>query len=103
VPLSRLALAPLLLLPRLAPLGKEAKELLPDKSALLLLSAAAVVVTTAFAAGIGGNVLTASGGTVGFFWLAITPAMVPPTAAAPATPTIGPQMAALFFFTGAQG
>jgi len=50
VPLSKLVLEPLLLLPRLAPLGKDAKELLPDSSALLLLSAAAVVVTAALGA-----------------------------------------------------
>jgi len=107
----------------LAPLGKEAKELLADKSALLLLAAGASVVAAAFGAiagrptalalgylgtppalgGLGGVV----GGKVGAAFpleLATAPAMAPPRAAAPATPTIGPQMAALLsFLTGAHG
>jgi len=112
VRLSRLAEAPLLLLAELAPLGREAKELLADKSALLLLpSAASVVVTPTLGAGRAAALAEmtggATGGTVtaaGFLELASPPAMAPPIAAAPATPTIGPQMAALLsFLTGAHG
>mmetsp|Transcript_94657 Transcript_94657/g.173488 ORF Transcript_94657/g.173488 Transcript_94657/m.173488 type:complete len:146 (-) Transcript_94657:33-470(-) len=117
VRLLRLAEAPLLLLAELAPLGKEAKELLADKSALLLLPAASVVVTPILGAGRAAAALAATtgaattggatGGTVtaaGFLELASPPAMAPPIAAAPATPTIGPQTAAaLPFLTGAHG
>mmetsp|Transcript_29173 Transcript_29173/g.51596 ORF Transcript_29173/g.51596 Transcript_29173/m.51596 type:complete len:217 (+) Transcript_29173:367-1017(+) len=111
----------------LAPLGKEAKELLWDEPALLELSAGGAVVASAFGAGSppaaafaiaasaaasppgkAASAFAASAAATCFsfasFFTAMTPATVPPIAAAPATPTSGPHIAALLsFLTGAHG